>query len=471
VQAGKVLRKFTVAQCERGRTGDERGAGETIAQRGARPPNFIEISNKTMFSARISRRVSSSFQKVKSRRRKSLESAVIGIPQVLNVHSTAPFFKSYFEHLGAGDVRFSSHTSDRLYKHTLGRGSIDPCFPSKIAVSHVYGLLNGDWIAGRRAAGDRVTHIFFPCIRTLRGEVHAGDPHWSCPVVSATPEVVKASLTLEKDEFAERGVRYLDPVLDMAERDILERQMYEALGPVFHIGRRENREAIEKALKDWGVSLCALREKAEETLLELERTNGTGIVVLARPYHNDPGINHGILERLNRRGYAIFSIESLPRTGRTVERLFGRELESGAIEHPLDVREEWPRCYSENTSLKVWATRFAARHPNLVALDLSSFRCGHDAPLYSVIDDIFRKEASPYFTFHEIDENKPIGSIKLRVETIDYFLGRRGSCHDRRHGVRSISRYNLRLDRTQGRHTAPVPDREGMQCLQSSSAV
>jgi predicted nucleotide-binding protein (sugar kinase/HSP70/actin superfamily) len=65
-----------------------------------------------------------------------------------------------------------------------------------------------------------------------------------------------------------------------------------------------------------------------------------------------------------------------------------------------------------------------ARHPNLIALDLSSFRCGHDAPLYSVLDDIFSLSPSPYFTFHEIDENKPESSIKLRVETMHYFLKR-----------------------------------------------
>jgi len=29
---------------------------------------------------------------------------------------------------------------------------------------------------------------------------------------------------------------------------------------------------------------------------------------------------------------------------------------------------------------------------------------------------------TPYFAFKDIDENRPAGSIKLRVETIDYFL-------------------------------------------------
>jgi hypothetical protein len=59
-----------------------------------------------------------------------------------------------------------------------------------------------------------------------------------------------------------------------------------------------------------------------------------------------------------------------------------------------------------------------------VALDLSSFKCGHDAPMYSMIEEIVESSGTPYFTFHDIDENKPTGSIKIRVETIAYFLGR-----------------------------------------------
>ena len=48
----------------------------------------------------------------------------------------------------------------------------------------------------------------------------------------------------------------------------------------------------------------------------------------------------------------------------------------------------WPENYSANSVQKVWAAKFAARHPNVVVLDLSSFKCGHDAPTYGLIDSI-----------------------------------------------------------------------------------
>jgi hypothetical protein len=72
----------------------------------------------------------------------------------------------------------------------------------------------------------------------------------------------------------------------------------------------------------------------------------------------------------------------------------------------------------------VWAAKYVARHPNLVALELSSFKCGHDAPIYTVVEEIVEHSGTPYFSFKDIDENKPTGSIRIRVETIHYFLKR-----------------------------------------------
>jgi predicted nucleotide-binding protein (sugar kinase/HSP70/actin superfamily) len=59
-----------------------------------------------------------------------------------------------------------------------------------------------------------------------------------------------------------------------------------------------------------------------------------------------------------------------------------------------------------------------------VALEISSFKCGHDAPIYGVIEAIIEQSGTPYFSFKDLDENKPSGSIRIRVETIDYFLRR-----------------------------------------------
>src|SRR4051794_36444508 len=73
---------------------------------------------------------------------------------------------------------------------------------------------------------------------------------------------------------------------------------------------------------------------------------------------------------------------------------------------------------------KILAAKYVARRPNLVALELSRFKCGHDAPIYTVVEEIVEHAGTPYFCFKDIDENKPTGSIRIRVETIGYFLKR-----------------------------------------------
>ena len=90
----------------------------------------------------------------------------------------------------------------------------------------------------------------------------------------------------------------------------------------------------------------------------------------------------------------------------------------------MAISDVWKNSYSEYTNRKLWVAKYVARDPNLVALELSSFKCGHDAPTYNVIEGIIETSGTPYFSFKDIDENKPAGSINLRIETIDYFLKR-----------------------------------------------
>ncbi len=99
-------------------------------------------------------------------------------------------------------------------------------------------------------------------------------------------------------------------------------------------------------------------------------------------------------------------------------------MRTGIISHPLDISDVWKTATAASSNMKIWAAKFTARHPNLVALEMSSFKCGHDAPVYSVVERIVEQSGTPYFCFKDLDENKPSASIKIRVETIDYFLKR-----------------------------------------------
>jgi hypothetical protein len=146
------------------------------------------------------------------------------------------------------------------------------------------------------------------------------------------------------------------------------------------------------------------------------------LLMIGRPYHNDPGLNHSVLEEFQALGYPILSMRSLPRDLETLKPLFAEDLAKGIIESPLDVSDVWPENYSTNSVQKVWAAKFAARHPNVAVLDLSSFKCGHDAPTYGLIDSVIASAGKAYSALHDIDANKPSGSIKIRVKTYAHTL-------------------------------------------------
>lgn len=246
----------------------------------------------------------------------------------------------------------------------------------------------------------------------------------ACPTVNATPEAVKAAFTKEGNLFEEMGIQYKNTFVNPNNRHLFARQMFNDFKDVFGLTESENNKAVAAGHKALDEYKETLRNVARDLLKDLEREDKIGIVVLGRPYHSDPGLNHDIMVEFQKLGYPVFTQESLPIDKETLDVLFAEDLKSGIIDNPLEIKDVWKNAYSENTNYKVWGAKFTARHPNLVAMELSNFKCGHDAPIYSVIEDIIEKSGTPYFSFKDIDENKPTGAIRIRVETISYFLKR-----------------------------------------------
>jgi predicted nucleotide-binding protein (sugar kinase/HSP70/actin superfamily) len=344
----------------------------------------------------------------------------IGMPRVLNMYVYAPFFSGYFEALGieGSNLVYSDFTSGELYREGSGRGAIDPCFPAKVGIAHVHNLIF------TKHAKKKLDLIFFPMVDMLHTPLTNLQGSNACPTVTVTPNTVKAAFTKESNVFAEHGVDYMDPLVNFANPKLLAQQLFNAFEPVLGLSPEENARAVDVGFRELAAYESDIRSRARAVLDELEQTNRVGIVVLARPYHHDPGLNHEILDEFQKLGYPVFSQSTLPLDDDLLERLFGDEVRGGAIESPLDITDVWKNSYSASTNHKVWAAKFTARHPNLVALELSSFKCGHDAPIYTTIESIIERSGTPYFSFKDIDENKPSGSIKIRIETIHYFLTR-----------------------------------------------
>jgi activator of 2-hydroxyglutaryl-CoA dehydratase/predicted nucleotide-binding protein (sugar kinase/HSP70/actin superfamily) len=433
--------------CEKGTVESVEALRELTAKRSdlkLRYPNLVDYESKVLFrsfyrpeplpdsstmtdSVEVTRGLLGALRRSAVRRpfRRSSESAAarrrcvqIGIPRVLNIYSTAPIWRTYFETLGVKPehIVFSDYSSEELWTEGGRYGSIDPCYPSKVCQAHIHNLIV------HKHTRHKFDYIFFPCITHVPTFVVNTMDTASCPIVAGAPKVVRAAFTKEVDFFASRGIEYVDGAVTLAEPNYFARQMFEMWGERLGITEDENDFACRQGAAALRAMDEDLQRRGMDILEQLEQENKVGVLLLGRPYHLDPGLNHGVLDEFQALGYPVLSIRSIPKDPGWLARFFRDDLERGFIQSPLDVSDVWPENYSANSVQKVWAAKFAARHPNVVVLDLSSFKCGHDAPTYGLVDNIISSSRTPYSALHDIDANKPAGSIRIRVKTYAHTL-------------------------------------------------
>jgi predicted nucleotide-binding protein (sugar kinase/HSP70/actin superfamily) len=329
------------------------------------------------------------------------------------MYNTGPMWRTYFEALGIKreHIVWSDHSSEEMFAEGGKYGSVDPCYPSKVAQAHFHQLFF------HKHEQSPFDAIFFPILTHVPNFVTGTVDNASCPIVAGTPDVMKAAFTKEQDYFGNRGIEYLAPAFSFSEPTLLKRAMFEVFERVLGVTEDESDFATQEGLAALERFDQDLQNKGRAILDQVEYDNKIAILVLGRPYHLDPGLHHGIPDEFQVLGYPILSMRSIPKDREWLQRFYGDEEED-----VLGVNDVWPENYSANSAQKVWAAKFASRHPNVAILDLSSFKCGHDAPTYGIIDSIVAKSGVPSSSLHDIDANKPGGSIKIRVKTYAHSL-------------------------------------------------
>ena len=345
----------------------------------------------------------------------------IGIPRVLNLWSTHQFWHGLFTALGI-DPRhlvFSSDTSEEQGREFgKGRGTVDCCYPVKCISGHY-----GELVFGQR---EKLDIVFSPMIYNLpsflSGHVARS---LTCPRVMAAPENIKAGFLKERDVFAEQGIRYVAPV--RVARRAEARPQAALRGPAGRAARADagrdggggGRRASGRSRRS--PTACAGgRARSSSGARARDRS---AILVLARPYHMDPGIGHEIEVDIQAYGYPILWGQYLPLDSDLLDWAFGPDVAAGHIRSPLDIRDVWPSSYSANTNEILWAAKFAARIPWIsCVVRLSSYECGMDQPTYTPVQQIVERSGTLFFSFQDLDSTKPAGSMKIRVETITHYL-------------------------------------------------
>lgn len=303
----------------------------------------------------------------------------IGIPLVLNMFDTLPFWHAFFTTLGY-EVVLSDRSSKQLYakgQHTISSDTI--CYPAKLVHGHIQSLI------------DKHIHtIFYPCMSYYMDE-EMSDNHFNCPVVAYYPEVIEGNMEMDDIDF-------LYPYLYMNDPKTLEQKIKEYFDDrQMSFGKGEISMACKNAYEAYACYKSAVLEEGKRALAFAKEHNRKVVVVAGRPYHVDPQINHGIHGLLTNLGFVVVSEDAIPRQ---------------ATRPSLHVLNQWTfhaRMYN--------AATFVTSQKNAELIQLVNFGCGIDAITSDEIKDILRN-AGKLYTQIKIDEVDNLGAIKIRCRSL-----------------------------------------------------
>ena len=316
----------------------------------------------------------------------------VGLPRVLALWDTAPFWTTFLRALGF-DVELSSLSTRSMYEDGLPSVTSDTvCFPAKIVHGHV-----------RQLARMGVDRIFMPIITTVPTENRAETSVSMCAVVKGYPMVVKSS----DDPARTWNVPFDTPLFHWFSTADRDRQLCAYVRETFGIDEGMAREAIRMAD---GAQESFKRELVERgsAALDAAREAGAYAVVLAsRPYHNDPLVNHRLPELFCKLGISVLPPDAVPHI------------------EDVDLSASLIDVVNNFHARMLASAVLAAESPNLEYVQLVSFGCGHDAYLSDEIARLMRERSGGAKTplILKTDESDASGPLRIRVrsfiETVD----------------------------------------------------
>ncbi|MBQ4381757.1 MAG: 2-hydroxyacyl-CoA dehydratase [Oscillospiraceae bacterium] len=311
----------------------------------------------------------------------------VGIPMCLNMYELLPFWHRLFTELGF-DVIVSPPSDRKLFisgQHTIPSDTV--CFPAKLAHGHIEHLLR-----------ENVDAIFYPCM-SYNVDEGRGDNHFNCPVVAYYPEVIRCNVGELK------GRRFIYDFFGLHNPDYFPKRFLEMLNREFGgFTLKEVRRASRLAYEEYNGHMAKIREKARE-YMDLAKEKGLPVIVLVgRPYHVDPEVNHGIDKLICSLGCVLVTEDGV--------NLNTPRFRTGVL-------NQWTyhaRLYN--------AAKYVAQTEDDVNLvQLVSFGCGVDAVTTDETRSIVESGGKIY-TQIKIDEVTNTGAAKIRLRSLMAALGK-----------------------------------------------
>lgn len=315
----------------------------------------------------------------------------IGIPRVLNMYEDYPFWFTFFTKLGYKVVLSGKSSAKMYYKGMATVPSDSLCYPAKISHGHIMDLIEKG-----------ITKIFYPCEPyNMVDDKHPSENHYNCPIVASYAENIRGNM----DILREKHIDFIEPFLPINDEKRMTQRLYEELGNREGLGKEEIAEAVDEAYKELAQYRQDVRDYGKKILERVEKTGEQVIMLVGRPYHIDPEINHGIPEMIQSYHLPIISEDAV----------YHMPVKAAK----LKIVNQWSyhaRLYH--------AAQFVAEHPNFTLIQFSSFGCGLDALTTGQVKDILESHRRIY-TMIKLDEVSNLGAARIRLRSLMAALARR----------------------------------------------
>ena len=315
----------------------------------------------------------------------------IGLPRVLNMYEDYPFWFTFFTKLGYRVVLSGKSSAKMYFKGMATVPSDSLCYPAKIAHGHIMDLIEKG-----------ITKIFYPCEPyNMVDDKHPSENHYNCPIVASYAENIRGNM----DILREKHIDFLQPFLPINDEKRMAARLYEELGAHEGLKKEEIVEAVDEAYKELAQYRQDVRDYGAKILERVEKTGEQVIMLVGRPYHIDPEINHGIPEMIQSYHLPIISEDAVYHVPVKAAK--------------LKIVNQWSyhaRLYH--------AAQCVAEHPNFTLIQFSSFGCGLDALTTGQVKDILEAHNRIY-TMIKLDEVSNLGAARIRLRSLMAALARR----------------------------------------------
>lgn len=304
----------------------------------------------------------------------------IGLPFGLNIFELYPFWTTFLTNLGFEVVRSDISTREMYQKGQHSIPSDTVCYPAKLMHGHIENLLSKG-----------VDAIFYPCM-TYNLDEQRGDNCYNCPVVAYYPELLAANVAkLQNFDF-------MMPYFELSDHKKFIKQAEHFFGRKYpSLKKRQIAKAAEAAYAALDSYYQAIREEGRKAIAYADAHGLEIAVVVGRPYHIDPEINHGINQMISSYGMVVVSEDAVCNLAESPE---------------VHVLNQWTyhsRMYS--------AANYVVHKENAQLIQLVSFGCGIDAITTDEIRSII-EAGNKIYTQLKIDEINNLGAAKIRIRSM-----------------------------------------------------